>query len=68
MTQRGAATVADVGTDKQWVAVEQVVRQAFADKHVLEYPPQSPDEWMWLVASITDHLCAAFEMEPRRRG
>jgi hypothetical protein len=52
--------------DKQWVAIEAVVQQAFEDKAVLESPPRTPEDWMWLAATITDHLCAAFATTPRR--
>ncbi len=56
-----------MGTNKQWVAIERVVQDAFRDKRVLEDPPRSPDDWMWLAATITDHLSAAFETTPRNR-
>ena len=54
-----------VATDERWVAVERVVQDALRDKRVLENPPRTPDDWMWLAATISDHLCAAFETTPR---
>jgi hypothetical protein len=53
-------------TNHQWVAVNKVVEAALADKAILEHPPATEDEVMWLAATITDHVVAAFITEARR--
>jgi hypothetical protein len=58
-------TLLDVA-DQNWIAVNQVVEAALADGAILERPPGTDDEVMWLAATITDHVVAAFVTEPRR--
>lgn len=57
-----------MAVDKEWVAVESVVRAAMDDKRVLRHPPVSDEDWTWLAATITDHIVTAFETTPRDRG
>ncbi|MEQ4210150.1 hypothetical protein [Actinopolymorpha sp. B9G3] len=57
-----------MAVDKKWVAVESVVRAALVDRDVLKHPPESNEDWMWLAATITDHIVAAFETTPRDAG
>jgi hypothetical protein len=54
-----------MGIDERWVAIEQAVQDAFADKRVLEDPPATPDDWMWLAATIADHVSGAFGLPAR---
>lgn len=55
-----------MAVDKEWVAVERVVRAAlYDDLQVLKYPPESDEDWMWLAATITDHIVATFKTTPR---
>jgi len=62
--------------DRMWVAVEKAVRAGLDDKIVLDDPPQTEEDVMWLAATITDHVVSAFPFEevegtlappPRRR-
>lgn len=46
-------------SDRVWVAVEQAVRDGLDDKAVLEDPPKTQDDVMWLAATIADHVCSA---------
>ncbi|HEX8973267.1 hypothetical protein [Oryzihumus sp.] len=41
------------------MAIEKTVREGLDDKAVLERPPQSEDDVMWLAATITDHVCGS---------
>jgi hypothetical protein len=52
--------------DQSWIAVNNVVEKALADGAILERPPGTDDEVMWLAATITEHVVAAFVTEPRR--
>ena len=52
-----------MGIDHVWVAIESAVSAAFDDKAVLENPPKTPEEWVWLSATVTDHVCAAMPEE-----
>jgi hypothetical protein len=50
------------------VAVERVVREALADADVLGYPPKTDEELGYLAETITDHVVAAFLIQPRPKG
>ena len=52
--------------DQSWIAVNKVIEAALADGALLERPPVTDDDVMWLAATITDHVVAAFVTEPRR--
>lgn len=52
-----AATLTSM--DRVWVAVEAAVRAGLEDKAILERPPRSEDDVMWLAATITDHVCGS---------
>ena len=58
-------TLPDVA-DQNWIAANEVVEAALADGAILERPTAIDDEVMWLAATITDHVVAAFVTEPRR--
>ena len=45
-------------TDRVWVAIEVAVRAGLDDKAVIDEPPKSDEDVMWLAATITDHVCA----------
>jgi hypothetical protein len=58
-----------MAVDKEWVAVERVVRAAlYDDRQVLKHPPESDEDWMGLAETITDHIVAAFKTTPRNSG
>jgi hypothetical protein len=44
--------------DRVWVAIEGAVQAGLRDKDVLAAPPRTEEDWMWLSATITDHVCA----------
>ena len=45
--------------DRVWVAIEGAVQDGLRDRHVLGDPPQSMNDWEWVSATITDHVCAS---------
>ena len=53
----------NVGTDRVWAAIDQAVSAAFDDKAVLEDPPKTQEDWMWLSATVADHVCSAMPKE-----
>lgn len=46
-------------TDQVWVAIEKAVRAGLDDKVVLEAPPRTDEDVMWLAATVADHVCAS---------
>ena len=46
-------------TDRVWGAIEKAVRAGLDDKAVLEDPPRTDEDVMWLAATIADHVCAS---------
>lgn len=40
------------------MAIEVAVRAGLDDKAVIDEPPKSDEDVMWLAATITDHVCA----------
>lgn len=55
--------IPQVGTDHVWVAIDQTVIATFDDKAVLEDPPKTQEDWMWLSATVADHVGAAMPKE-----
>jgi hypothetical protein len=51
--------------DEEWQAVEKVISAGLADGDVLNSPPKSENDVMWLAATLTDHVVAAFRTECR---
>lgn len=46
-------------TDLVWVELEAAVRAGLEDKGVLDDPPKTDEDVMWLAATITDHVCGS---------
>lgn len=46
-------------TDPVWAWLEAAVRAGLDDKAVLDDPPKTDEDLMWLAATITDHVCGA---------
>jgi hypothetical protein len=47
--------------DRVWVAVEAAVPAGLEEKAVLEDPPKTERDLMWLAAIITDHVVGAID-------
>ena len=47
--------------DRVWVAIEAAVRAGLEDKAVLEDPPRTEQDLMWLAATITDQVVGAID-------
>lgn len=50
-----------MGTDHDWVAVNEVVEAALRDAQVLETPPTTEEELGFLAETVTDHLAMALQ-------
>jgi hypothetical protein len=50
-------------TDLVWVELEAAVRAGLDDKGVLDDPPKTDEDVMWLAATITDHVSGALPKE-----
>lgn len=47
--------------DQVWVAVEKAVRDGLDDKSVIEAPPKTEEDVVWLAATISDHVVGALD-------
>jgi hypothetical protein len=57
----GDVASTEVAGDRVWVDIEVAVRAGLDDlddKAVIDEPPKSDEDVMWLAATITDHVCA----------
>jgi len=50
-----------MGTDHDWVAINEVVEGGLRDANLLESPPATADELGYVAEKLTDHLVAALE-------
>ena len=55
-----------MGKNQDWLAVEKVVSEGLADGFRVDDPPTTAEDLMWLAATITDQVVAAFTTIPRR--
>lgn len=53
-------------TDRVWVAIKAAVRAGLDDKAVIEEPPKSEEDVMWLATTITDHVCSSLPADVYR--
>jgi len=53
--------------DREWAAVERVVRAALDDADVLRTPPATDEELGFVTETITDHIVGAFVTRPREQ-
>lgn len=58
-----AGTIPAMGTDHVWVAIETAVRQAWDEQDVVNRPPATQDDWMWLAVTVADFVAAATPKE-----
>lgn len=46
-----------------WLAYENAIQDALADRGVLTDPPVTQEDWMWVAATIADHVCGVLPRE-----
>ena len=59
--QPASGSIKAVGTDHDWVAINQIVEAGLRDANVLESPPATEEELGYVAETVTDHLSAALQ-------
>lgn len=59
--QPSSGSIQAVGTDHDWVAINEIVEAGLRDANVLESPPTTDEELGYVAETVTDHLSAALQ-------